>query len=259
MTTEVIGSRFDMGRIVRRTFSTVQTNLVTFGVIALLLNVLPQFINGAISSGEVIAKGNIGLTLLLSLLSLANIVLLIGGSLVSMGALTYGAVAAFNGRTLSVADCLKGGASHWWRIFVVLVLVGVLTGLSILVFVIPAFILMVRWYVAVPVQIIEGLGARASMGRSAQLTKGHRWAIFGLLLAALIIVIVIELTLLALVGGFAGGLAAIATHPAATLLVLPLIQLIFVPLGVTFPASIYYELTGGTAGSESNPVAAVFD
>jgi hypothetical protein len=38
------------------------------------------------------------------------------------------------------------------------------------------------WMVALPACVVEGLGPIKSLGRSANLTKGHRWKILGIFL-----------------------------------------------------------------------------
>jgi hypothetical protein len=53
---------------------------------------------------------------------------------------------------------------------------------GLIVFVIPAIVIFVIWYVAVPACVIERRDAIESLSRSQELTRGHRWAIFGLLL-----------------------------------------------------------------------------
>ncbi|MER8441207.1 hypothetical protein NKH36_33005 [Mesorhizobium sp. M1312] len=49
--------------------------------------------------------------------------------------------------------------------------------------------------VAVPVLVQERLGVFGSMARSSDLTKGSRWALFGLFLVMIVAVIAIELAL----------------------------------------------------------------
>jgi hypothetical protein len=46
--------------------------------------------------------------------------------------------------------------------------------------------LMLMWIVATPACVVERLGPLRSLGRSRELTKGHRWKILGLLLLTLI-------------------------------------------------------------------------
>jgi hypothetical protein len=48
-------------------------------------------------------------------------------------------------------------------------------------FIIPGVIVATMLFVATPVCVVERLGPFDSMERSAQLTKGQRWKIFGLL------------------------------------------------------------------------------
>jgi len=50
------------------------------------------------------------------------------------------------------------------------------------VFMVVASLLVVRWSLTLPACVIEGLGPVDSLGRSARLTKGHRWKIFGIIL-----------------------------------------------------------------------------
>jgi hypothetical protein len=51
-----------------------------------------------------------------------------------------------------------------------------------MVFMVVVSVLLVRWSLALPACVVEGLGVVDSLGRSARLTKGHRWKIFGIIL-----------------------------------------------------------------------------
>lgn len=53
--------------------------------------------------------------------------------------------------------------------------------LAFLLLIVPGFLLMTVWYVVVPAFLMERLGVFAAFGRSAQLTKGRRWSLFGLI------------------------------------------------------------------------------
>jgi hypothetical protein len=73
---------------------------------------------------------------------------------------------------------------------VCLLIFGMITLLSSLVepmlfamvFMVVVSMLLVRWSLALPACVVEGLGPVDSLGRSARLTKGHRWKIFGIIL-----------------------------------------------------------------------------
>lgn len=69
--------------------------------------------------------------------------------------------------------------------------VAVITGVGLVLFVIPGIIFMLVLYVAVPAAVIEQLPVLAALRRSIQLTEGNRW----LLLAFQIIVWVVSFLL----------------------------------------------------------------
>jgi hypothetical protein len=50
------------------------------------------------------------------------------------------------------------------------------------VFMVVASVLVVRWSLTLPACVVEGLGPVDSLRRSAELTKGHRWKVFGIIL-----------------------------------------------------------------------------
>jgi hypothetical protein len=64
--------------------------------------------------------------------------------------------------------------------------VSIVVGLCMIVFGVAYFILIMMWSVAGPVCVVERLGPVKSLGRSRELTKGHRWKIFGLTLLLLL-------------------------------------------------------------------------
>lgn len=64
------------------------------------------------------------------------------------------------------------------------------TTLGSMLFVLPGIFLMVAWSACLPVLIIEGVGPVAAIRRSWQITSGRRMPMFGVLLAASLIVII---------------------------------------------------------------------
>ncbi len=86
-------------------------------------------------------------------------------------------------------------------------LVALASGLASIALLVPGIILWLGWSVAVPVLIQERLGVFGSMSRSRVLTKGSRWALFGLFLILIIIAMVIQ-SVMAMVVVFVGGTVA---------------------------------------------------
>jgi hypothetical protein len=71
--------------------------------------------------------------------------------------------------------------SSWTRLgplVALSILTGVGVGLGLIAFVVPGVLLAIRWALAAPVVMLEGLGARAAIRRSRELVSGHRWAVF---------------------------------------------------------------------------------
>ena len=52
--------------------------------------------------------------------------------------------------------------------------------LSAIALVIPMFIVMTMFWVAIPAAVVERPGVIASLKRSAELTTGNRWRVFGI-------------------------------------------------------------------------------
>ena len=250
-------TEFDIGRVVRRAFDAVRANLVGFAVIAALFNALPILISGAVRLATIGSVGNPGAAAIMSLLTLPVSLLVLVGLVVGQAALIVGAMGYMNGNTYSAAECVAKGAPHWWRLLLVVLVEGVLIALGLVLLLVPGLILMTRWSVASVAQVVEGSGVRASLGRSATLTKGRRWPIFGLMVVCLIAVYIFEMVLIALTGGFSSGFMGAMLSPVTQLLISPLLQLVLTPVLVSGLTSIYFELSGGGVGSART--AAVFD
>ena len=109
-----------------------------------------------------------------------------------------------------------------------------------------------------PLLVMEKKGAFAAMGRSAELTRGHRWAVFGLCLAVWIVAAAIGS---ALSGVIIHPMAAApgAFFPISWVLISPLSNLILTPILTAGVASLYYELRSTREGDGVEQLAAVFD
>jgi hypothetical protein len=115
--------------------------------------------------------------------------------------------------------------------------------------VIPGLIVMTMLSVSAQACVIERLGPIASLSRSAALTKGHRWRVFGLILIA----------------GLISLGAAVLSSPLPRLLGMPGAILAFLVVGVaaayrdTVLAVQFSDLRVGKDGVGTERIAAVFD
>ena len=111
---------------------------------------------------------------------------------------------------------------------------------------------MTMLWVAIPAAVIEKPGVIGSLSRSADLTKGYRWQIFG---------IIVIVTVIALVAGFAIAFAIVVSDADPTILVLGnlIITALFTAFWAVISAVGYHDLRVVKEGVGIEELAAVFD
>jgi hypothetical protein len=194
-------------------------------------------------------------------------------SLVLQAGLVHGTVVSLAGRPAGIGDGLRTGLRAFLPLLVLSILMILGEWIGFIALIVPGFMLMVRWSVAVPALVGERRGIFGSMKRSAELTKGHRWSIFGLFIVVLILMWIIGVASAALTASLNGaaGVAAANTEPGlskymATVAHTPLaigVQVLFgsviAMLSAAGVASLYSELRGLKDGVSHTDLAAVFD
>lgn len=180
-----------------------------------------------------------------------------------IAALTYGVFQQMRGQPAPLGDCISAGFQRLFPVFGVALVTGLLTGLGYVLFIVPGVILMCMWWVAAPVAVVEGKGIGESMSRSAELTKGSRGAVFG---------IVFLLGLLSGVAVFVITLALPATHEAViengeivinsnafSIMVTQVVSAFFSAWGACAAAVGYHDLRATKENVDIQSIAAVFD
>jgi hypothetical protein len=123
-------------------------------------------------------------------------------------------------------------------------------GLFAMVFMVVASVLFVRWSIALPACVVEGFGALDSLGRSARLTKGHRWKIFGIILLVWIPLPAATAML---------GAAMSFLGPAFQYLGQFVLGVIWITGFSSVLTVIYHDLRVAKEGVDSGQIASVFD
>jgi hypothetical protein len=266
---------FDMGRVIQRTFGAVRANLVPFGLMAALLYGAPYIgiafgMLGAFSAmgvpttvGATPSPSHFDTTQLPLFLSAGAAFWLafVVAMLVLKAAIVYGTVTYLSDRRASVGESLSWGLRRCVPLFFLGVVAGLaeLVGIFLLVF--PAVMMAVAWIVAVPALVVERTGIFESLGRSADLTRGRRWPIFGLIVVFGAAYLVLQQVLLALAG--IASLGATALDFRALFLRQFIVGGVIGTVGVMISyagiASIYYELRSTREGIGPEALAAVFD
>ncbi|NEX91595.1 hypothetical protein [Caulobacter sp. 17J65-9] len=180
-------TRFDMMRVVRRTLGLLRRNLAVFLWFGFVFAALPQAAMywGMSTFGISAALGVSGAPAVIAF-ALGAVGSVLGWA-VLQAALIYAAIGDLNGRRTSLDVLLYAGL----RFVFPLVGLGVLMTLALaagaVLLIAPALFLATIWIAAAPMLVIERLDAVECLRRSARLTKGRRWPVFGLVIAGLLI------------------------------------------------------------------------
>jgi hypothetical protein len=253
--------RFDMGRVVRRTFEVFGKNFVSFSILSVLI-IVPQVVLQWWWIARVFLPGMSGTNFVLwpslARLGVIFVASLVLGS-VLQAALVYGTVATLNHRTANFAECLATGMRSLPKVIGIGFLQGILIVLGLVLVVVPGLIVIVILCVSVPVCVVENKPVLDSFSRSAELTSGHRWAIFGVIVAYLLTCFIIGFVFRPLVG--------FSLLPASHL-PLPInsvfwvansiIRIVTTSFAAVLVASIYYELRMIKEGVQPEQLAEVF-
>jgi hypothetical protein len=100
----------------------------------------------------------------------------------TMAAITQGAVQSLRGERARLGAMLAVGFRGYFRVLLMGLLVGLAMIPATLLLVFPAIVLGVGWSAAVPAAVAEGASPIRALGRSWDLTRGHRWRVFAVFL-----------------------------------------------------------------------------
>ena len=245
-TTAPTGREFRIGPIFTRSWSIYAANFVAFTLVAIVAS-LPSQLGGDFESGVGVVRNVV--------VFVVSVILYFVGQAVIL----YGAFQAMRGRNVVIGDGVGRAFSRFFSLVGISILVGLGVGIGFLLLVIPGIILALRWAVAVPACVVENKGPFESMRRSAELTKGHRWKIFGIWVLLTIAAIVI----LIIAGALAGLGVVVAPEGLGRLLIAGIITLILTAIVTAYSyvlnTMIYHDLRTAKEGVNTEEIAAVFD
>lgn len=252
-----------VGRVFGRSIAVIKDNpLATLGTTFALI-ALPQLLI-ALTGQNLAMVGNLrsGAYAVVAVYGLFVSVLW----LVASGAIVQATVAHEQGRPASPTDMIRIGVLRCLPLIAVyiLLLIGVWIGMLFLL--IPGIMLAVRWSVALPSIVAEKTGVFGAFKRSAYLTKGARWHVFGILLLAFVVYILILLGFSIVSGASSGSLAAL-TNPNAmrapslsifAQIIQTLVTTVIATWMTTVGASLFVELRRWKDGPDADRLADIF-
>jgi hypothetical protein len=239
-------SDFRIGPVITRTARILSQHFLIFFLIGVVAN-LPSVLLG--QGGELATSP--------TATTQSTILLIVGGllsfvlSMISQAVMVHAAFQAMRMRPVSLGESLKVGLARVVPVFLVAILMGLLGGLAFLLLIVPGFIVMTMWFVSTPACVVERTGPWTSMKRSAALTKGHRWKVFGLLL------------LLVLLSAIVAGLLQVVLMQVGSTILVILGTLLWGALWTAYYSiavvMTYHDLRVAKEGIDIEQIASVFD
>ena len=165
-------------------------------------------------------------------------------------AVIYGVVQELRGRAFSISDSIRIALGRILPILGVTICATIAVGLGAVLLVVPGLMLLCRYYVATPVCVAEQTGVFESLGRSAFLTKGYRWQVFGVIM------------LLGVVGIILGAIVGAVFAMTGSIGFLVATQALGAVVGSFYGVIVsvfYYELRVAKEGVDIDKIASVFD
>ena len=252
---------FDMGRVIQRTLDVIGRNIGPFAGMALLTTFLPQALLGAAAVFGVQNQSE-NVLLLTGGLGIISWVVTLVGAYVLQAAILYASINELNGRKVEFGKAISTGFSFVLPLFGLGILMGLALMLGFILLIVPGILMSVAWIVAAPAVVVEKVGVTASFGRSADLTRNHRWPILGVCVVYIIVYFALTWGATLMFGGLAAAAAPTeftASGVLLNILVTPLLAAISSLVGTTGVASIYFELRSIKEGVGAKDLAAVFD
>ena len=267
-------TEFRVGNVLSRSMAILARNIVPFGILAVLFS-LPTFLVTALADPQAgmldpktmqaLEYGNEAAIRKVIWMSVAMIGLLITGFFLSMlatAAMVYGTFQDLRGVPASIGASLRHGLRIVLPVLGVSLVYVLLMMLGLVALVIPMFIVLVMFWVAIPTAVVERPGVMASLKRSAQLTKGHRWRIFGIyavvFLVAAIASSMAQTPLMISMATTGSDVASSGVLIASNILAL-LVNAFFMALGAVASAVAYHDLRAVKEGFDIDQFATVFD
>ncbi len=236
-------SEFTVGKVFSQSVDVFKSNFWAMLVIGALAS-LPQTV-------EFLQPENSPIVLLSKFVSAILSFLL-------QGAVVYGVFQHLTGSRFSLGASFNVGLKRLGHIFILSIVVGFLTGVGMLLLIIPGIIIHLILWVSVPVNVVEKTSIGDSLQRSKDLTEGRRMRILGLAVVMMIFIflaMIVFFVFMELLGEEAlSSVSGLILYPVGVLTIglATAFQTVVVTTG-------YYALRRDKEGIGMEDLASVFD
>ena len=251
----IIGGEFDAARVIRRAVDVLRSRWLQFLVPGLVLVAAPQFAYEWLQLHPTLADGaGSGRVLGYTLLPFDQGLICLFQGIVTLAVVSdMGGYPPGNLRQVFARLAPRAASTF---VNGMIAYAGMIAGAILLV--VPGLMLATAWSMSIPAAAAEGRGPLAAFGRSLELTRGHRWPLFGLAMVCYAIAVVGSW---AFALAFGGGLSLTAAMklPFYALVFSPLENLALEVVVACGIASAYVELATLKGGPLRSQLASVFD
>jgi hypothetical protein len=241
---------FRVGSVISRSVSLLSRHFVTFFIVAVVAY-LPIFLLSMLVRTQTTTEpADLSQALNLAGWGVLELVSLVVLTTLGEAIIIHAAVQDMRGRPVRLAESLNVVLRRFLPLvgFGLVAIFLIWLGLTLLI--IPGLILYTMWFVGLQACVVERLGPWTSLRRSRELTKGHRWKIFGL---GLLLIITSLASLL-----IGSGLTAVA-GPIVGLIGKLIWKGAWVAFATVVAAVTYHDLRVIKEGMDIEQIAVVFD
>lgn len=250
MATAAYEEKIDIGRVLERGFGVIRRNAGPFLGAGLVFAGLPNFAIQYLSADPAFLPETMTGTVIV--IYLGVFLFLVFGSFLLQAAIVRAAVLDLSGRPASLGASLQAAVSLVLPMLGLAIVAGFGILFGLLLLIVPGIMLYVMWSVAGPVLIQERTGVFDSLSRSAALTSGSRWRVFGLLI------------IVALLSGVINAVFAVLpvdplNDPLLFAAIFTVSAVLGAVLGAAMTASLYVELRTVKEGAPVDGLATIFE
>jgi hypothetical protein len=175
------GGNFYVGDVVARAWNVFTGNLPFFlGITVLVYMAIGIVVGLLVLPFVLVGAGGDAWWWLIFIGVLVGFLVFFSLNTIGEAVLLLGAFQRMQGQLLRVNEALQRAFARFFPLVGLGIVwtLGFMVGFLLLI--VPGVILLCMWWVAVPACVVENLGPIQSLSRSAELTRGYRWKIFGL-------------------------------------------------------------------------------
>lgn len=223
---EAGGTHIESGRVISEAFENYRNYAGPLLAGALLVVGIAGVISGVLEASD---------SLLLALLGL--IVYIAAGVLYTGYVVKLVQDVRDGRRDHSVEELFESAAPYIGTLILngILAAIGIGIGLSLLI--VPGLILITIWAVVAPAIVVEGAGVIEAFGRSRDLVRGNGWPVFGAIVIAYLIVLVVSFVTAGVGDAIADDAGHVILGTIGDILAAPILALV--------ASALFFDLGGG--------------